>query len=64
MRSPWLIHTWCFSPWPQTPSEQLAVGLHLDIGAAEFAVMPAFDLAAELSGQGHLAVADAEHGNA
>lgn len=44
--------------------EQLALGFDLDIGAAEFAVMPALDLAAELGGHGHLAVADAEHGNA
>ena len=44
--------------------EQLARGLDLDIGAAEFAVMAALDLAAELGGHGHLAVADAEHGNA
>ena len=44
--------------------EQLARRFHLDIGAAEFAVMAALDLAAELGGHGHLAVADAEHGNA
>ena len=44
--------------------EQVARSLHLDIGAAEFAVMAALDLAAELGGHGHLAVADAEHGNA
>ena len=44
--------------------EQLARGFHLDVGAAEFAGMPALDLAAELGGHGHLAVADAEHGNA
>ena len=31
---------------------------------APFAVMAALDLAAELGGHGHLAVADAEHGNA
>ena len=44
--------------------EQLARRLHLDIGAAEFAVVAALDLAAELGGHGHLAVADAEHGHA
>src|SRR5262249_20415945 len=44
--------------------EQRAVGLHLDIGAAELAVMAAFDLAAELGRHGHLAVADAEHRHA
>ena len=44
--------------------EQLARRFHLDIGAAEFAVMAALDLAAELGGHRHLAVADAEHGNA
>ena len=44
--------------------EQLARRLDLDIGAAEFAVMAALDLAAELGRHGHLAVADAEHGHA
>ena len=44
--------------------EQAACGLDLDIGAAEFAVVPALDGAAELGGHGHLAVADAEHGHA
>ena len=44
--------------------EQSARGLDLDIGAAELAVMAALDLAAELGGHGHLAVADAEHGHA
>ena len=44
--------------------EQPAVALHLDIGTAELAVVPALDLAAELGGHGHLAVADAEHGHA
>ena len=42
----------------------MAGGFHLDIGAAEFAVMAALDLTAELGGHGHLAIADAEHGNA
>ena len=44
--------------------EQVALGFDLDIGAAEFAVMPALDFAAELGGHGHLAVADAEHRHA
>ena len=44
--------------------EQVARGLDLDIGAAEFAMMPALDLAAELGGHRHLAVADAEYGHA
>ncbi len=44
--------------------EQRAVALHLDIGAAEFAMVPALDMAAELMRHRHLAVADAEHGNA
>ena len=35
-----------------------------DVAAAEFAVMAAFDLAAELLGHRHLAVADAEHRHA
>ena len=37
---------------------------HFDFGAAEFAMVPAFDLAAELLRHGLLAVADAEHGHA
>ena len=49
---------------PHADFEQLARGFDLDIGAAEFAMMAALDLAAELGGHGHLAVADAEHGNA
>ena len=44
--------------------EQPTRGFHLDIGTAELAVVPALDLTAELGGHGHLAVADAEHGNA
>jgi len=43
--------------------EQPAVRLDLDIGAAEFSGVAAFDGAAELGRHGHLAVADAEHGN-
>ncbi len=45
-------------------SEQRRVLLDLDVAAAEFAVMAAFDLAAELFGHRHLAIADAENGNA
>ena len=37
---------------------------HLDLGAAEFAMMAGFDLAAELVRHGLLAVADAEHRHA
>src|SRR5450631_3093024 len=44
--------------------EQRACGIDLDIGAAELSGVPALDVAAELRGHGHLAVADAEHGNA
>ena len=44
--------------------EQPALGLDLDVGAAEFSGMAAFDVAAKLGRHGHLAVADAEHGNA
>jgi hypothetical protein len=36
----------------------------MDIGAAEFLVMAAFDLAAQLRGHGHLAIADAQHRHA
>ena len=64
MRSPWLIQTGCFSPVAQVDSNRLLARLHLDIGAAELAVVAALDLAAELGGHGHLAVADAEHGHA
>src|ERR1700743_1909300 len=38
--------------------------LHMDIGAAEFAVMAAFHLAAQLGAHGHLAITDAQHGHA
>ena len=44
--------------------EQRTVGRHLDLGAAELAVVAAFDLAAELLGHRLLAVADAEHRHA
>ncbi len=44
--------------------KQRACRLDLDIGAAEFSGMAALDIAAELGRHGHLAVADAEHGNA
>src|SRR5579871_6986369 len=44
--------------------EQAARRLDLDVGAAEFAMMPTLDLAAELSCHGHLAIADAEHRHA
>ena len=44
--------------------EDRAVGGDLDLGAAEFAVMAAFDLAAELRRHRLLAVADAEHRHA
>ena len=64
MRSPWLIHTTWRSPGFHTPSMQRAFGADRDLGAAEFAVVAAFDLAAELLGHGHLAVADAEHRHA
>jgi hypothetical protein len=37
---------------------------NLDVGAAEFAVMAAFDAAADLGAQRLLAVADGENGNA
>ena len=64
MRSPWLIHTTWRSPGFHTPSSKRALGADGDLGAAEFAVVAAFDLAAELFGHGHLAVADAEHRHA
>ncbi len=44
--------------------EQRGVLHHLDLGAAEFAVMSALDLAAELRRHRLLAVADAEHRHA
>ena len=64
MRSPWLIQTWWFSPTFQVCLEQAARRFHLDVGAAELAVVAALDLAAELRRHRHLAVADAEHGHA
>ena len=44
--------------------EQRALGADGDLGAAELAVVAALDLAAELLGHRHLAVADAEHRHA
>ena len=44
MRSPWLIQTGCCSPIAQVASNSRLVGLDLDIGAAELAVMAALDL--------------------
>jgi hypothetical protein len=44
--------------------EELRLRHDLDLGAAELAMMPALDLAAELRRHGLLAVADAEHGDA
>ncbi len=48
----------------QTPSKSGLVSSTCEHGAAELAMMAAFDLAAELLGHGLLAVADAEHGDA
>ena len=48
------------SPTSQTPSNSGDGVRDLEVGAAELAVMPALDLAAELVGHGLLAVADAE----
>ena len=63
-RSPWLIHTgYLLAPLPHA-LEQRGVLHHLDLGAAELAVMPALDLAAELRRHRLLAVADAEHRHA
>ena len=44
--------------------EERARSADRDLGAAEFAVMAAFDGAAELLGHRHLAIADAEHRHA
>ena len=63
-RSPWLIQTGYFSPFAPDAFEDRAVGDDLDLGAAEFAVMAALDLAAELRRHRLLAVADAEHRHA
>ena len=63
-RSPWLIQTCLRSPGCHTPSNSAALGLDLDLGAAELAVVAALDLAAELLRHGLLAVADAEHRHA
>ena len=63
-RSPWLIQTGYFCPFSHTPSNSGLIGGDLDLGAAELAVMPALDLAAELLRHRLLAVADAEHRHA
>ena len=63
-RSPWLIHTGYLRALLPHALEQRGVLHHLDLGAAEFAVMPALDLAAELRRHRLLAVADAEHRHA
>ena len=61
--SPWLIHTGSL-PVSARPSSSGEACLHMNIGAAEFAVMAAFDLAAQLGAHGHLAIADAQHRHA
>ncbi len=63
-RSPWLIQTGYFSPFFQTPSNSGLSADDFHFGAAEFAVMAALDLAAELRRHRLLAVADAEHRHA
>ena len=63
-RSPWLIQTGYFSPFFQTPSNSGLSDDDLDLGAAEFAMVAALDLAAELLRHRLLAVADAEHRHA
>ena len=62
-RSPWLIHTVSVSPFFQKPSNSGVSAVDLELGAAELAMVPAFDPAAELRHHGLLAVADAEHGH-
>ena len=61
-RSPWLIHTVSVSPFFQKPSNSGVSAVMLELGAAELAVVAAFDAAAHLRHHGLLAVADAEHG--
>ena len=63
-RSPWLIQTGYFSPFFHTPSNSGVSSVTVDLGAAEFAVVPGLDDAAELMRHRLLAVADAEHGHA
>ena len=48
----------------QTPSNSAQSFVDIEEGAAEFAVVAALDLAAELHAHGLLAVADAEHRHA
>jgi hypothetical protein len=50
-----------FFPHMPHALEERVLGQDLDLGAAEFRVVPALDLAAELHRHGLLAVADAEH---
>ena len=63
-RSPWLIHTGGRSPERQTPWNSGVSPVISKLGAAEFAGMPAFHLAAEGRHHGLLAIADAEDGHA
>ena len=63
-RSPWLIHTGARSPICQHAVEQRRIVDDLELGAAELAGVPAFDLAAEGRHHGLLAIADAEHRHA
>ena len=52
------------SPFFQTPSNRADFAGDLQFGAAELAMVAAFDAAAHLRHHGLLAVADAEHGQA
>ena len=63
-RSPWLIQTGYFSPLDPDALEQRRVGGDFHLGAAEFAMVSALDLAAELLRHRLLAIADAEHRHA
>ena len=67
--SPWLIQTLSM-PWPSARGEvgdvveQLGVAARAHCGEAEFALVAAFDLAAQLVRHGLHAVADAQHRHA
>ena len=63
-RSPWLIHTWCFSPTFHSPSNNARRRDDVDERAAELALVGRDDLAAKLLVKRLLAVADAEQRNA
>ena len=64
MRSPWLIHTVCFSPGFQTPSNSADLPRTSTSARPNSRWWPLSTLPPSCCGHRHLAVADAEHRNA